>query len=120
MELAFVRAPRTVRQNGVYLYIPQPADRSGIERAIDDAVSEMSMLTRGIARKRLHQSTEPIHRFQVHVEPDLVLLRLYKHDFALPLDGRAVPARGLGAAAWLAYSLRFGVPLGVASLNLSN
>jgi hypothetical protein len=84
-----------VRQNGVYLYNPQPADRSGIERAIDDAVSEMSILTRGIARKRLHQSTEPIHRFQVHVEPNLVLLRLYKQEFALPLDGRAVLARGL-------------------------
>jgi hypothetical protein len=84
-----------VRQNGVYLYNPQPADRSGIERAIDDAVSEMSILTRGIARKRLHQGTEPIHRFQVHVEPNLVLLRLYKREFALPLDGRAVLARGL-------------------------
>ena len=84
-----------VRRNGVYLYSPRPADRSKIERAIDNAVSEMGMLKRSVARSRLRQSTEPIPRFQVHFEPERVLVRLYQHEFVLPLDGRAVPAKGL-------------------------
>jgi hypothetical protein len=52
---------------------------------------------------RLHQSTKPIHRFQMHFEPDLVLLRVYKHEFALPLDGRAgqlQPSVPSGPVAW--------------------
>jgi len=68
-----------VRRNGVYLYSPRPADRSKIERAIDNAVSEMGMLKRSVARSRLRQSTEPIPRFQVHFEPERVLVRLYQH-----------------------------------------
>jgi hypothetical protein len=80
---------------GVYLYSPKSADRLTIERAIDDAVSGLGMLKRAIARNRLQQSTKPIPRFQVHFEPERVLLRLYQREFELPLNGRAVPARGL-------------------------
>ena len=80
---------------GVYLYSPHSADRLKIDRAIDDAVSELGMLKRGIARNRLRQSTKPILRFQIHFESERVLLRLYQHEFELPLDGRAVPAKGL-------------------------
>jgi hypothetical protein len=35
---------------GVYLYSPKSADRLKIERAIDDAVSGLGILKRGIAR----------------------------------------------------------------------
>jgi hypothetical protein len=80
---------------GVYLYSPQSADRLKIDRAIDDAVSGLGMLRRAIARSRLQQSTKPLPRFQVHFESDRVLLRLHQHEFDLPLNGRAVPAKGL-------------------------
>ncbi|MBW2159581.1 MAG: hypothetical protein JRH14_06390 [Deltaproteobacteria bacterium] len=80
---------------GLYLYSPRSADRLKIERAIDDAVSELGMLKRGIARNRLQQSTKPIPRFQVLFESERVLLCLYHHEFELPLDGRAVAAKGL-------------------------
>ena len=80
---------------GVYLYSPQSADRLKIERAIDNAVSGLGMLKRAIARHRLQQSTKPIPRFQVNVESERVLLRLDRHEFELPLAGRAVVAKGL-------------------------
>jgi hypothetical protein len=80
---------------GVYLYSPQSADRLKIDQAIDDAVSGLGMLKRAIARSRLQQSTKPFSRFQVHFESERVLLRLYQHEFELPLNGHAVPAKGL-------------------------
>lgn len=84
------------RLNGVYLYSPQSTDRSKIERAIEDAISGLGMLKRGLVRNRLQENTEPIPRFQVHFEPERLLLRLHKREFALPLDGRAVVSKGLG------------------------
>ena len=81
--------------NGVYLYVPDKADRARIDDAIDNATEDLGMVQRSVARKRLRQSTQPLPRFQVYFEGDHVLLRLGEREFDLIVDGPSVRTRGL-------------------------
>jgi hypothetical protein len=59
-----------VRQNGVYLYNPQPADRSGIERAIEDAVSQMSVHMSGNTLYQKLEGSQGTRYHEFHFRED--------------------------------------------------
>ncbi|MEM9728521.1 MAG: hypothetical protein AAF997_08045 [Myxococcota bacterium] len=81
--------------NGVYVYSPGRGDSAQITHAIESATADLSFMQRGIARKRLEDSTHPFDRFQVSFEGERVLLRINHHEYDLPLNGQAAKRVGL-------------------------
>lgn len=85
--------------NGAYLYSELKGDDERIERSIDEAIGEMGLVKRAIARKRLEDATRAFPRVELYFEGEEVLLRYSEKEFELPLDGRTVDATGLNGEA---------------------
>ena len=81
--------------SGMYSYSAQASDKKAIESSIDHATAKLGFLQRGVARKRLADSTVPFGHFQVFFDDASAMLRVDKHEYHLTYAAAAVSATGL-------------------------
>ena len=80
---------------GIYFHQGGEACQIQIEQAVEEVVSEMGRLTRGIARHKLLEKNHTYDRFQVLIEGDMLTMRVNHHDYSLKLGGPPVEAPGI-------------------------
>lgn len=79
---------------GVYRFAGGPSESREVERAIDDAVDEMNVFVRGIARRRLKEPNLPTEELRIVLEEDrITVVRTGQPPISAPADGKPVTWR---------------------------
>jgi hypothetical protein len=83
--------PTLDRFVGVYRFVGGPKEVREVERAIDDAVDQLNVLIRGIARRRLEEPNLPTDELQISVDGDsITIARSGQPEISAPTTGRVV------------------------------
>jgi hypothetical protein len=83
--------PALDRFVGVYRFVGGPKEVREVERAIDDAVDELNVLIRGIARRRLEEPNLPTDELRISVDGDsITIARSGQPEISAPTTGRVV------------------------------
>jgi hypothetical protein len=92
---------------GVYRFSGGEREKQGIADAIDDVVSEMNILARGIARDRLTESNRAPSVLEVQRDGRRITVTFDDRTYTADLDGPAVDVTGsTGDPLKLTYRLR--------------
>lgn len=98
-SLADVRAasalePERGRVLGTYRFVGGAAEVDQVERAIDEAVEEMNVFIRGIARRRLKAPNLPTETLRITLEDGhITVSRTGQPPISAPADGKSVTWR---------------------------
>lgn len=79
---------------GRYRFVGGEAERAAREAAIDQVVSDMNVIVRGTARRRLAAASEIPAGLSLSLRGDLLTVRLPEGAYAAPLDGSVVKVAG--------------------------
>jgi hypothetical protein len=79
---------------GSYRFIGGQAEIDALEAAIDDVVSDMNLLARGIARRRLRKASEIPAGLAISLSGRVLTVMIADAAYSAPLDGTAVKVRG--------------------------
>ena len=82
---------------GTYTFVGGESEIQAMDRAIEDATSELSFFIRGIAQKRLRQPNLPSAELRIIVDGDSIeVTRTGQPTIAAPASGEAVEWRNPG------------------------
>jgi len=80
--------------HGIYFHQGGEACDIQIQEAVEEVVSEMGRLQRGIARHKLLDKNHTYDRFQILIDGDSLTMRINQRDYELELG--AAPVEGSG------------------------
>lgn len=81
--------------HGIYFHQGGEACNIQIQEAVEEVVSKMGRLQRGIARHKLLEKNHTYERFQILIEGDSLTMRVNHRDYELDLGAAPVEATGI-------------------------
>lgn len=87
-------AERIAKLLGRYRFAGDKREVEALEAAIDDAVSDMNIFVREVARRKLRKITEIPKSLSLAVDDEVLTVEVASIDYSAPLDGSAVRVKG--------------------------